>query len=210
MTSIFHSLLIGAVLIGTTFSSLNAQQEGKPKTLFSSGKGINTENLGFFVAPKVGFTQIDGDNAVLFNLRAGMSLHPTFAFGAFFNTSLNRINPQSVILPPIVNNVYLDYWNVGGFAEFTAYSNKLVHLSFPLYLGYGEVQMDNENGDAGLGEAQFFQVEPSALLELNVHKNVRFNAGLGYRLVSEVNYLGITASELSGFTGYIGLKFGLF
>ena len=206
----FIHLALGLAILSASSTSLTAQQEGAPKTLFSSGKGINTENLGFFVAPKVGFTQIDGDNAFLFNLRAGMSLNPTFSFGAYFNTSLNRINPQSVILLPILSNVYLDYWTVGGFAEFTAYANKLVHVSFPLYLGYGEVQMDNENGDAGLGEAQFFQIEPSALLELNVHKNVRFNAGVGYRFVSELNYLGITTSELSGLTGYLGLKFGLF
>ena len=200
------------LFLSASITTLTAQQEGATQTLFSSGKGINTENLGFFVAPQVGFTQINGDNAVLFNLRAGMSLNPSFAFGAYFNTAMNRINPANVILPlpPVATTFYMDYWTAGAFAELTAYSSKLVHVTFPLYLGLGEVQMDNENGDAGLGEAQFFQIEPSALLELNLHKYVRFNAGMGYRFVSEVNYLGLTASELGGFTGYVGLKFGLF
>jgi hypothetical protein len=76
-------------------------------------------------------------------------------------------------------------------------------------MGYGEVQMDNEIGDVGLGEANFFQIEPSALLEINLHKNIRFNLGAGYRIVGQMNYRNFDQSDLSGFTGYAGLKFGL-
>jgi len=70
--------------------------------------------------------------------------------------------------------------------------------------------MDNENGDAELGEANFFQVEPSALLEVNLHKNVRLNVGAGYRFVRQMEYRNFNQSDISGMTGYIGLKFGLF
>lgn len=70
--------------------------------------------------------------------------------------------------------------------------------------------MDNENGDAGLGEANFFQIEPSALLEVNLHKYVRFNIGAGYRFVGQMSYRNLNQSDISGLTGYVGLKFGLF
>jgi hypothetical protein len=109
-----------------------------------------------------------------------------------------------------VPNVYMDYWTVGGFAEYAVFSKKVAHLTFPLFIGYGEVQMDNENGDAGLGEAQLFQVEPSVLLEVNLHKFVRLNAGFGYRFVGQMNYRNFDQADISGLTGNLGLKFGLF
>ncbi|NJK83695.1 MAG: hypothetical protein HC912_07640 [Saprospiraceae bacterium] len=187
-------------------TDLFAQDNNESKTLFGSGTPISTKDLGFFFAPSYGITQMDGSTASLFNLRGGINLKDKFSFGAYFNTSLNQIKPQS----ETIQNIYMDYWTVGGFAEYTLFSKKVVHLTFPLYVGYGEVQMDNENGDAGLGEANFFQIEPSALLEVNLHKYVRFNIGAGYRFVGQMNYRNFNQSDISGLTGYVGLKFGLF
>jgi hypothetical protein len=183
-----------------------AQDTNEAKTLFGSGNPISTKHLGFFVAPSYGITQLDGSTASLFNLRGGVNYKDKFSFGAYFNTSLNQIRPQS----ETIQNIYMDFWTVGGFAEYTLFSKKVAHLTFPLYVGYGEVQMDDEDGDVELGEANFFQIEPSALLEVNLHKYVRFNIGAGYRFVSQMNYRNFDQSDISGLTGYVGLKFGLF
>ena len=180
--------------------------QNQPQTLFENGNPISKENLGFFVAPSFGFTQMDGAGAALFNLRTGLSIKDQVSFGGYFNTSLNNIMPQSETLP----NIYMDYWSAGGFVEYTVNASKVVHLTFPLYFGYGEVQMDNEMGDAGLGEANFFQVEPSALLEVNLHRLVNFNVGAGYRMVGNMSYRNFNQSDLSGITGYIGFKFNIF
>jgi hypothetical protein len=185
---------------------LFAQDNNEAKTLLGSGNLISTKDLGFFVVPSYGLTQMDGSTTSLFNLRGGINFKDKFSFGAYFNTSLNEIRPQS----ETIQNIHMDYWTVGGFAEYTLFSKKVVHLSFPLYVGYGEVEMDNENGDTGLGEANFFQIEPSALLEVNLHKYVRFNIGAGYRFVGQMNYRNFNQSDISGLTGYVGLKFGLF
>lgn len=85
----------------------------------------------------------------------------------------------------------------------------LFHVTLPLYIGFGEVQMDNENGEIDLSESNFFQIEPAALLEVNLHKYVRFNMGAGYRFVGEMDYRNFNQSDISGLTGYVGLKFGL-
>lgn len=176
------------------------------KTLLGSGLPVDKESLGFFIAPALGFTQMDGGNASLFHVRGGISYKDKLAVGAFYNVSVNEIMPQSEVL----SNVYMDYWSLGGFVEYTAWSKKLMHISFPLYIGVGEVQMDNESGEARLGEANFFQIEPSAMLELNVHKNVRFNLGAGYRIAGDMTYRNFDQSDISGLTGYVGLKIGLF
>jgi len=187
-------------------ANVSAQETNETKTLFGNGKAISTENFGFFVAPSYGITQMDGSTTSLFNLRGGLNVKDKFSVGAYFNTSLNQINPVSETVP----NVYMDYWSAGGFFEYTILEKKAFHVTLPLYIGYGEVQMDNENGDAGLGESNFFQIEPSALLEINLHKYVRFNIGAGYRIVGNMEYRNFNQSDISGLTGYVGLKFGLF
>ncbi|GMQ30610.1 hypothetical protein [Algoriphagus confluentis] len=198
---------LGIILI-SAFAPLmtQAQNSAEPETLFKKGDPISTENLGLFIAPSFGFTQMDGAGAALFNLRAGVSIKDQISFGGYFSTSMNDIKPQSETVP----NVYMDYWTAGGFAEYTLNASKLVHLTFPVYFGYGEVQMDNEIGDTGLGEANFFLVEPSALLEINLLKFLSLNAGAGYRIVGNMSYRNFNQSDLSGITGYVGLKFNLF
>lgn len=203
MKKAYLMISIGCLLFLSNL--LSAQDSGEANTLLD-GNSLDTENLGYFVAPSIGFTQMDGSSAALFSLRAGLSLKDQVSVGAYFNTALNQINPESETLP----DIYMDYWTVGGFAEYTLFSKRMVHLSFPVYIGFGEVQMDNEEGDAGLGEANFLQIEPSALLEVNVHRNLRLSAGAGYRVVEEMNYRNFNQSDLSGFTAYIGLKIGIF
>lgn len=197
------SVILSAFLLQST---LFAQTNQEAKTLLGKGQGLQIKDLGFFVAPSLGLTQMDGSTATLFNLRGGVTVKDKFSAGAYFNTSLNQIKPKSETIP----SVYMDYWTVGGFAEYTVLSKKMIHLTFPLYVGYGEVQMDNEAGEAGLGEANFFQLEPSALLELNLHKHVRLNMGAGYRFVGQMTYRNLNQSDLSGFTGYVGFRIGLF
>jgi len=187
-------------------SDLIAQDENEPKTLFGNATPVNIDNIGAFVAPSFGFTQMDGTSASLFNLRTGVSFNDKFSLGGYLSTSLNEIQPESETVP----GVYMDYWTAGGFLEYTLLSNKLFHFTFPLYVGYGEVEMDNEPGDLDFGESTFWQIEPTALLEVNLHKYARLNIGAGYRFVGQMDYRNFNQSDISGITAYAGLKFGLF
>jgi len=185
-------------------SGLTAQDEAK--TLFCNETSVNAKNLGFFVKANYGISQMDESNAHVFNASGGLTVNDQFSIGGYYSKSIAQINPKS----ETISNVYMDYWSVGGLLEYTLFPKNLIHFTFPLYIGYGEVEMDNEIGNAGLGEANFFQFEPMALLEINLHKNVRFDVGTGYRFVSKMDYRNFNQSDISGFTGYIGFKFGLF
>jgi len=202
------SLISSLFIAGFTFtqSSILAQDNNEAKTLFGNSKSITTKDLGFFIAPSYSITELDGDITSMFNIRGGINLRDKLTIGAYYTTSLNQIEPKSETLP----NIYMDYWTVGGFAEYTLLSKKVFHLTLPLYFGYGEVEMDSDNVDINLGEANFLTIEPSALLEVNLHKYVRFNLGAGYRFIDQMNYRNFNQSDISGLTGYVGLKFGLF
>ncbi len=199
--------ILGMLCVLLIQTSLMAQEkQNQSATLLGNGLPVSKEHIGFFVAPGYAFTQMDGSHASLFHLRGGFSYKDKLAAGAYYNASINQIMPQSEVVP----NIYMDYWSLGGFVEYTAWSKKLVHLSFPLFIGFGEVEMDNEPDNLELGEAYLFLVEPSALLEVNLHKYVRFNVGAGYRIVGDMTYRNFDQSDISGFTGYVGLKIGLF
>jgi hypothetical protein len=199
------TLLLSAALF-VCVSNLYAQDGSEPETLFGNSFSKIKKNIGHFEAPTFGVTSMDGSIAFLASFRGGIILNEKISLGAYYVTSVNEVVPESETL----SDVYMDYWSFGGVFEYTIKSKKLVHVSFPLYIGLGEVQMDNDEGDAGLGEANFFQIEPSALLEVNLHKYVRLNMGAGYRMVGAMQYRNFDQSDISGFTGYVGLKFGLF
>ncbi len=199
----FVLLMWSSFIIAQT--NLYAQANQQAETIWSN-QSLDIKSIGFFAAPAYGITQIGESTASLFQARGGLSWKDQLSLGAYFNVSLNQIEPPN----ETISDLYLDYWTVGGFIEYTWRSDKKFHITFPVYLGYGELQMDNENGDAGFGEANFFQVEPNALLEINLHKYIRLNFGGGYRWLGPVNYRGLSESDVSGLTAYIGMKLGLF
>jgi hypothetical protein len=195
------------LLVYFVWGNLNSQVKQDAKTLFGNGhSSIKAEDIGYFVAPAYGFTQMDGSATSLLNLRGGFSFKDRFSIGGYYHRSMNEIRPQSETVP----NVYMDYWSAGGFVEYTLFSKKVFHVTFPMYIGFGEVETDSEDGDAGFGEANFFNIEPSALLEINLNRFMRFNVGVGYRFVGTMSYRNFDQADISGPTGTVGLKFGLF
>jgi hypothetical protein len=198
--------MCGLSLFFLVQNTVYGQSDEGAKTLFSNNAPLQIEDVGFYGAPMYGYSQIDGSNVSLIGFRGGVSIKDRFSVGAFYNISINQIRPNSETIP----NIYMDYWAAGGLIEYTAFSKKLVHLTFPLHFGYGEVQMDSEFDSPDLDEANFFLVEPTALLEINLHKYARLNIGAGYRFIENMTYRNLTQTDLSGLTGYIGLRFGLF
>ncbi len=197
---------IVAFCFSTITGSVFAQSNEEANTLLKNKLSINSSDLGFMFTPSYGLSNIDESNVSLFNLRGGVVLKDRFSFGGYYNLSVNEINPRSETVP----NVYMDYWSAGAFFEYTLFSKKLIHLTLPISVGLGEVQMDNESGDAGLGEKQFFQIEPALLLEMNLHKHMRLNLGASYRIVENMTYRNLNQDDISGFNLMLGLKFGLF
>jgi hypothetical protein len=201
----WSAALLG-ILIILASTGLQAQEVQEARTLIGQGSPINSDDIGVFIAPAFAVTSLDGSTAPLFHLRGGATLKDQWSVGGYFSVLLDEIYPQS----ETELGIYMEYWSAGGFIEYTLLSKKLLHLTFPLYIGYGEVELDNELRDEELGEIYFFQIEPSALLELNLHRYVRFNLGAGYRFAGQMNYRNMDQSDIRGLTGYAGLRIGWF
>lgn len=101
--------------------------------------------------------------------------------------------------------------------------SKLLHFSTEVLIGAGNIHYaysyddwhdDNWNDDYRhnkLEEANYFVIEPSLYLELNVTDFMVVGAGAGYRFVNGVESLSRTYdNDLSRFSGNFVVKFGKF
>jgi hypothetical protein len=112
--------------------------------------------------------------------------------------------------------------------EYTAKANSLIHLSFPLLIGSiskinhsdpknrlplpmnafppsSHGRMDHDKGHMNVGHKSL-GIQTGINLEMNVYKYVKIFTGINYRLALGKN----TEHQLSGISGNVGLKFGLF
>lgn len=167
--------------------------------------------IGIAISPTYEISRIDKAPASFLGIRGGIVLADKLTIGGVFKTSVNNIIPKS----ETDNRVYLHMYMFGGLLEYTLWSDKVVHLTFPLTIGGGKVEMDRLDNIRSIsgqpyGEKYFFFAEPSALVEINLHKYVRLNAGASYRFAGNMTYRNFNQNALSGISGVIGVKFGIF
>lgn len=202
-----YILLASLLLAITTF----AQEKQEQKTLFGKKRTGVKSGIGFAVSPTSQIGSIDKSTALILGIRGGIVLSDRWTVGGIVQTSANNIMPKS----ETDNRVYLHMNMFGGLLEYTIWSEKLVHLTFPFAIGAGKVEMDRLDKASGIsgnpyGEKYFLTVQPSALVEVNLHKYIRLNAGVNYRFVGNMSYRNFSQQALSGASGVVGVKFGLF
>jgi hypothetical protein len=196
------------IIVTMLIVNLNAWSQEEPKTLF--GDNLSLANLGIMVEPGAQFTRLAGQGAMFFQFRGGLVLNDKFTVGGFYGILLNDVRPAAFNdnLPPAA---HLDSYIAGGFLEYTLFSSKMIHLTFPLSVGLMEIEIDKEGRYFDYEERLNLFIEPSALLEINLHKFARFNAGLGYRIMGSTfqNAVGVPGAG-NAITFNMGLKMGLF
>lgn len=176
-----------------------AQTENEPKTLFGNG---TKKNIQYVLNPYAELSALDDAELFSLGVRGGVNVNSKFTFGAYYLASLNDARPSNLENTP----GYYDIRKAGAYFEYNLFSDRLVHFTFPLNIGYGEIQFDRDIEDISFGEEYFFAIEPSALVEVNLLKYLKANAGVGYRWVNDFNYMSVNANDLRGVIGQIGLK----
>ncbi len=211
--------------------SINAQEGEEMKTLFAksdSSKKISSGGYGSF---SVGYSQIDGKDAIQLGGRAAWIANHRFALGlagyGFFNSIQKNYD---VYEDP--SNYFLTGGYGGLFFEPIIMPNKPVHVSFPILLGVGGVSaIQSQNWTSSYHDSNvtyydtdaFVVFEPGVDIEFNIVKFFRVALGASYRLTNGVNlrykYLDdnydeqtitIDKNALNSFTFNIGFKFGWF
>ena len=191
-------------LLLSLVTATTALAQSEPQTLFNNG--ASADKFGFMVAPMFEAGQVDGSTATLWGARAGVVYADKISVGGFYKASANDITATSETL----GGLHYDIQAAGAFLEYTLFAEKAFHLTIPVQIGGAEIDVDNETGTDPFGEQNFLLIEPGVMLEVNLHKYVRLNIGGTYRFTNSFEYRNINQSDVAGFNGHVGVKFGLF
>ncbi len=99
----------------------------------------------------------------------------------------------------------------GGFElEYVNRSYRILHLGAQLLIGSGDVRYDDRDLDLENTRDNYFVLQPGANVFLNVTSWFRISGGVFYRHAGNVILDGTSGSDLSGFSGILGFRFGRF
>lgn len=199
--------LLFLMLIGTRTFGQNTK-DGEEKTLIGS---LSEVQWGGMIGAGVHLADMAGEARALQQFSGAVIINHNFRLGGSYAFLYNDI-----LLDEINGIERQDLYLASVDLEYVWRPNALVHLSFPLQVGMGEAEIENEldidwiDDDEEYDEDVFGFIHPSVQLELNLHRFVRFHLGAGYRFVYEASLPGLDNDALSGFNGTVGLRFGLF
>ncbi len=192
-----RTLLLPVIFFLAT-SSVFAQQE----TLISDGI-----ESGGFGGPVLKVTPIKGHTGVMLGGRGGWIINHTFILGGGFYGLVNKIDAAT---PGPGGEPYVNFGYGGVELEYIQEWDKLVHLSFGLLVGGGEVGTQHMNGSNSGDMNSFFTMEPWVNGNLNLTSFMQVSLGVSYRWVSGAHSPAASDSELSGVAGMLTLRFGSF
>jgi hypothetical protein len=192
------------------------QAEPRDEVLFGAGV-----HQGGYAAPEVKITSFTGDAALLAGGQAGWIIDRSLVLGLAGYGLATAHSPVPELSSPIgTSRIGFGYGGVRLAYVFTP--QRLVHLSTGALVGAGGVTavtservFDAEDGDtdqrwrAHHGGA-FFVAEPTADVEINLHKYVRVALSGSYRFASSTDRPGFKSSDLSGPAAGLAFKFGMF
>jgi len=178
-------------------------QDKTYETLTGSGSAFKP---GFTINPAVNYARAGKGNLLSLNISAGLVFKDSWTIGGFFNSSMNDFRPEKLN----VAGTYADVQYGGLHLEYTMRAHKVFHLSFPLQVGYGEIELDSEGGSPTYGEEQFFVVKPGVMGEMNINHHIRLQAGINYRFASNFGYQNLSAGDISSLNLQLGMRVGIF
>jgi hypothetical protein len=196
------------VILSTVMLNSAAQTNEEVKTLFGN-RGIH---IGYFITPSCQFGAIAGSTAVIPGIGAGIILNNKISLDVKYKYIANENTPEG----EDDDRFYLDEQWFGIRGEYILKPEKAVHLSFPLEVGVGELELDLKDSYEDLqvvipsGDVWFANLEPGVALEINLWKYMRLNITAGYRFVSDVTFRNLSEKDLMGFTFSSTIKIGIF
>lgn len=184
------------------------------KTIFR--KSDHQVRVGYFIGPEASYTQFKGRDVFIGGLSGGIILNHFFSVGL---AGYGILNSQNLWYDNIQDmyGAYL-YGGYGGVEfEFRILPSYPVHVNFPILIGGGGLVYNtwtyrhNSSYDNNtLDWDSFFVVEPGVMVELNLLKFMRLDAGVSYRYTPDLDLMNTSADLINNFSVNLALKFGKF
>lgn len=152
------------------------------------------------------FTRLNNKDAVLVGGHGGVIFNSYFYFG-LGAYGLVTNNQFAGSLPDESLDMFMGY--TGLMMGFNIIPKKVIHFSIPLFVGVGNLELENNN--VFVENSTFLLFEPGLNLEINVVQFMKIGFGAGYRMVQGTNLRNsISDDDLTYWTGNFSLVFGKF
>jgi hypothetical protein len=180
-----------------------------------SDKGIE---VGWYLVPEVKLADTDGDYSVFAGLRGGMVFNNVFYLGlAGYGSPHDDWDEYEFDCDCDCRDCG---WNDGpgiGYGGFEfgiiGDANRVTHMSAGLLIGGGAVEEFRVYGpgpDIWYDSDEFFVMEPSFSLSVNITRKFGLGMGVSYRFIDDLRHPLVDGDDLDGPTFSINMKFGTF
>lgn len=209
-------LFIAVLLVQLTQAQDEISNNREETQVLFSGHKSN----GWYGAFTMGYSQIDGRDALISGARGAFVFDQKLAIGLGGYGFVNNLDYHSYY----DNNPDRQFMLAGGYGglivEPIVAGRKAVHLSFPVLFGIGGVALvDNHNWgwdwdfdpyhpNSEYDNDVFFVIEPSAEVEFNLTRWFRAAAYASYRFTSNIELYQTDSKVLDGFSFGMTFKFG--
>lgn len=215
-------ILIILSLIVLGLSSLHAQkyidtydpEDDKIKSLLGKENDLN----GFGAMDlKVG--DFIDERALLMGAYGGFIINRKYLFGlAGYGFLTNVEFDGNVPGETEIKTLNLHGGYGGVLIGLTIAPRELIHISIPILLGAGAVEISDRDffvnnpadSEFTVENSAFFVIEPGLELEFNITRYFRVGAGATYRHIAGTELVNVADEDLRGFSGMMSFRFGRF
>lgn len=181
-------------------------------------KGGHPVKVGFFIGPEAAYTQFKGRDVFLGGLSMGVIIDHFFSVGLAGYGILNSGNLWYDNIDQVTHEGAYLYGGYGGVKfEFRVLPKYPVHVNFPITIGggglvynTGSYRYHNYYEGYTIDWDAFFMVEPGVMVEVNLLKFMRLDAGVTYRYTPDLDLMNTSSGLINNFNASLSLKFGKF
>lgn len=164
---------------------------------------------GVYLGLSAYYGEIEGESTYMFGGKVAYVANQQFEIGFAGVGFYTDQDSQGIISD---DGIYGGY---GGFhLEPIFFGTRTVSLAIPILIGGGVVgyvdhyfedfDIEDETWDA------YFVFEPGVSVQYNISRFIQLEAGVKYRFSSDINLYRGSINNINGFSGGIGMKFGVF
>lgn len=164
---------------------------------------------GVYLGLSAYYGEIEGESTYMFGGKVAYVANQQFEIGFAGVGFYTDQDSQGIITD---DGIYGGY---GGFhLEPIFFGTRTVSLAIPILIGGGVVgyvdhyfedfDIEDETWDA------YFVFEPGVSVQYNISRFIQLEAGVKYRFSSDINLYPGSIKNINGFSGGIGMKFGVF
>ena len=211
---IISGLFCSLVSSAQKYVDTNDPKDEEVKSLLSRNNDLNA-----FGALDLKVGDFVSERALLVGAYGGFIINRRYLFGIAGYGLVTNLEFEGTVpgqTEPKNLNLHGGYGGIliGG----TIAPRELIHISFPLVLGAGSLEVVDKDfftnnpadSEFTIENSVFFIAEPGIEIEFNITKYFRLGAGATYRYISGLELENVKDADVSGTTAIISFRFGRF